>query len=101
LVFDIKGNHRLRIFENSIMRRIFEPKRDHMEECCRKLCNEKLHNFHFWPNIVRMIMLRMMRWAGHVAYMWRRGMRTGFWWESQNEKDHYEDLAVGGRIILK
>jgi hypothetical protein len=28
-------------------------------------------------------------------------MHTRFWWESQNEREHYEDLDVGGRIILK
>jgi hypothetical protein len=28
-------------------------------------------------------------------------MHTGFWRESQNKRDHYEDLHVGGGIILK
>jgi hypothetical protein len=28
-------------------------------------------------------------------------MHIGFWWESQKERDHYEDLDVGGRIILE
>jgi hypothetical protein len=40
-------------------------------------------------------------WAGHVARMARRGMHIGFWWESQKERDHKEDLDVGGRITLK
>jgi hypothetical protein len=30
-----------------------------------------------------------------------RGMHMGFWWGSQKERDHQEDLDVGGRIILK
>jgi hypothetical protein len=33
--------------------------------------------------------------------MGRGGMNTRFWWESQNERNHYEDLAVSGMIILK
>jgi hypothetical protein len=33
--------------------------------------------------------------------MGRRGMNIGYWWESQNERGHYEDQEVGGRIILK
>jgi hypothetical protein len=33
--------------------------------------------------------------------MGRRRMNIGIWWESQKETDHYEDLDVGGRIILK
>jgi hypothetical protein len=28
-------------------------------------------------------------------------MHTGFWWEGQKERDHYEDLDIGGSIILK
>jgi hypothetical protein len=31
----------------------------------------------------------------------RRGMHIGYWWQSQKEKDHLEDLNVGGRIIFK
>jgi hypothetical protein len=31
----------------------------------------------------------------------RRGMHIGFWWENQKKRDHYEDLYVGGRIILR
>jgi len=27
-------------------------------------------------------------------------MPTGFWWGNMRERDHLEDLAVGGRIIL-
>jgi hypothetical protein len=31
-----------------------------------------------------------------------RGVRNAqYWWESQMEKDHYEDQAIGGWIILK
>jgi hypothetical protein len=33
--------------------------------------------------------------------MGRRGMHVGFWWESQKERDHWEDLDAGGRIMLK
>jgi hypothetical protein len=48
-----------------------------------------------------MIKSRQMRWAEHVALMGRRGIYTWFWWESQMERNHYEDLDVGGTIILK
>jgi hypothetical protein len=42
-----------------------------------------------------------MRWTGHVARTARRRIHTGFCWESQKERDPYEDLDVGGRVILK
>jgi hypothetical protein len=33
--------------------------------------------------------------------MGRRRIHIGFWWQSQKERDHYEDLDVGGRIIIR
>jgi hypothetical protein len=50
---------------------------------------------------MRMFKSRRMRWAGHVARMGRRGMYKGYWWESQKDRDHWEDQDVGGWIILK
>jgi hypothetical protein len=44
-----------------------------------------------------MIKSRKRRWAGHVTGMGRRGMHIGFWWESQKEREHYEDLDVRGQ----
>jgi hypothetical protein len=48
-----------------------------------------------------MIKSRRMRWARPVTRMGRRGMDVGFWWEDQKERDYYEYLDIGGRIILK
>jgi hypothetical protein len=28
-------------------------------------------------------------------------MHIGYWWESQKERDHYEDQGVGGRTLLQ
>jgi hypothetical protein len=33
--------------------------------------------------------------------MGRRVMHIGYWWESEKERDHWEDQDVGGRTILK
>jgi hypothetical protein len=52
-----------------------------------KLQNEELHNFFPSPNIIRIVKSRMMKWVGCVARMERRGMCTGFWWESQEIKE--------------
>jgi hypothetical protein len=61
--------HRPRVFENRVLRRIFGPKRDEVIGCWRKLHNEELHNLYIPPSIIRTIKLRRMRWAGHVACM--------------------------------
>jgi hypothetical protein len=60
--------HRLRIFENRVLRRIFGPKREE-DGPWRKLHNDELHSLYSSPNIVRVIKSRRMRWAGHVARM--------------------------------
>jgi hypothetical protein len=89
------------VFENRVLRKIFGPKRDEMAEGWRKLHNEEFHNLYSLPSIITMIKSRRMRWAGHVARMWRRGMDIEYRWESQNEKNNMEDQDVGGWIILK
>jgi hypothetical protein len=82
--------------ENMALRRIFGPKRNEVTGGWRKLHNEELHNLYSSPSIIRMIESRRMIWAGHVARMGRRGMQIGYWWESQKERDHWEDQDVGG-----
>jgi hypothetical protein len=52
------------------------------------------------PSIIRIIMWRRMRWAGHVARMGRRWTLIGYLWESQRERENYEDQDVGWLIIL-
>jgi hypothetical protein len=61
--------HRLRVFENRVLRRIFGPNRDEMTGGWRKLHNEELHNLYEYvsPNIIRMTKSRRIRCAGHVA----------------------------------
>jgi hypothetical protein len=59
--------HRLRVFENRVLRRIFGPKSDEVTGECRKLHNKELHDLGFSPSLIRIIKPRRMRWAGHVA----------------------------------
>jgi hypothetical protein len=67
----------------------------------RKLHNKELRNLYSSPSIIRKIKSRRMKCAGHVARMRVKRKRMRFWWESHNKKDHYEDLDIGGRIILR
>jgi hypothetical protein len=57
------------MFERTVLRRIFGPKRDEVKGDWRKLHNEELHNLYSSPNIIRIIKSRRIRWAGHVARM--------------------------------
>jgi hypothetical protein len=95
----LREEHRLRVFENRVLRRIFGPKREE-NGSWRKLHNDELHRLYSSPNIVRVIKSRWMWWAGHVARMGRGEVFTGFWLGGPNVRDHWEDLGVGGRITL-
>jgi hypothetical protein len=56
LISDVKGGtHRLRVFENRVLRRIFGQKKDEVTGDWRKLHNEEFHNFYSLPSIIRMI----------------------------------------------
>jgi len=59
------------MFENWVLRIIFGPKRDEVTGERRKLHNEELNDLYCSPSIVRAIISRGMRWAGHVARMGR------------------------------
>jgi hypothetical protein len=69
----LKEEHRLRVFENRVLRKIFGPKREE-DGSWRKLHNGELHNLYSSPIIFRVIKSRRMRWAGHGA---RMGEGTG------------------------
>jgi len=60
---------KLRVFENMVLRRTFGPRRDEVTGEWRRLHNEELNGLYSSPNIVQVIKLRRMRWAGHVAHM--------------------------------
>jgi hypothetical protein len=63
----LREEHRLRVFANRVLRRIFGPKRDEVTGGWRKLHNEELHNLYSSPSIIRMIKSRSVRWAGCVV----------------------------------
>jgi hypothetical protein len=59
----LREEHRMKAFENRLLRTISGPKREEIIGGWRKLHSEELHKS------------RKMRW-------------TGFWWESQKERQH-------------
>jgi len=60
----LREEHRLRVFENRVLKRMFGPKRDEVTRECRKLHNDELNNLYSSPNIawvIKVIKSRRMR----------------------------------------
>jgi hypothetical protein len=68
----LREEHRLRVFENRVLRRIFGSKRDEVTGERRKLHNEELHDLYSLPSVIRIIKSRRMSWAGHVERMGKK-----------------------------
>jgi hypothetical protein len=58
LAVTLREEHRLRVFENRVLRRIFGPKRDKVMGEWRKLHSEELHNLYSSPDIIRQVKSR-------------------------------------------
>jgi hypothetical protein len=96
----LKEEHRLRVLENRVFRKIFGPKMEE-DRSWRKLHDDELHDLYSSPNIVRVIKSRKMRWTGHVARMGEGRGAYRVLVGRLKARDHWEDLGVGGRITLK
>ena len=83
----LSEEHRQRVLENRVLRRIFGPKRDEVTGEWRKLHKKELNELYSSPNIVRVIKSRRTKWVGHVARM--------------VVERHWGDPGVDGRIILR
>jgi hypothetical protein len=59
--------HRLRSFENRVLRKIFGLKRDEVMGGWRKLHNKELRDLYHSSSIIRIIMSRRIWWVEHVV----------------------------------
>jgi hypothetical protein len=73
----------MRLFGNSVLRRIFEPKRDEVAGEWRKLHNEELKDLYSSPHIFRVIISRRMRWTGMEE---RRGVYRVLLWKPEGQR---------------
>ena len=103
------------MFDNTVLMRIFGPKRDEVTGEWRKLHNEGINDLYSSSNIVRVIKSRV-RWAGHVARMGERrdeyrvlvGKPAGkrplgrprHRWED-NIKTDFQEVGCGGMEWIK
>jgi hypothetical protein len=93
----LREEHRLRVFENRVLRGIFGPKRDEIRGELRKLHNGEFHSLYSSPDIIRQIKSRRMRWAGRVARM-GEGRNV---YRDLVGKPKKRPLGVGGRMGSK
>ena len=82
----LREEHGLRVFENRVLRRIFQPKKDEVTGEWRKIQTEDLTDLYSSPNITQVIKSRRMRWVGHVAYMVERRVAYRVWVGKPEEK---------------
>jgi hypothetical protein len=90
--------HRLKVSENRVLRRIFGPKRVQVTGSWSKLYNEELHNV--FSSDISVIKSRRMRFTRHVACMGR--LRNAYTTSvaKPRGREHFEVLSVGVRMIL-
>jgi hypothetical protein len=60
----LREEHRLKVFENKVLRKMFDPKRDEVMGGWSKLHNEELHDLYSSPSKIRVIKSRRMRFGG-------------------------------------
>jgi hypothetical protein len=110
----LREEHRLRVFENRMLRTVSGPKRDEVMGEWRNLHSGELHNLYSSPKIIRQIKSRRMSWAGHVAckgegrnvYKVLVGKPEGerplerprHRWEDKLKLDHRETIWRGGGV---
>jgi len=87
----LREEHRLRVFENRVLRRVFGPKRDEVTGEWWKLHNEELNDLYCSPSIFRVIKSR--RWTGHVACNVHNSWNTLY-------KLHYNPQHVSSSTLL-
>ena len=69
LSLTLREEHRLRVFDNKVLRKIFGAKRDEITGELRKLHNAELYALYSSPSIIRSLKSRLLRWAGHLGRM--------------------------------
>jgi hypothetical protein len=96
-----REEHRLRVFENRVLRRIFGPKKYEVTKECRKWHNGELHNLCSSPITIRQVKSKGMRWAGHVSRVREDRILYKVLVESPKGRGHSEERGVDGRTGCK
>jgi hypothetical protein len=82
----LREEHRLRVFENSVLKRIFGPKRDGIIWRWRKLYNAKIHNVRSSSDVTKTMKSKRVRWTGMLHAREKRDGYWNFWNEKLKER---------------
>jgi hypothetical protein len=94
----LREEHRMRVFENRVLRRIFGPTGEDVTGEWRKMHSWDHLKLYSSPDIIRQIKSRRMRWAGHVPRMEEIKKCTRIRWERSKERDHPADQISDGSL---
>jgi hypothetical protein len=95
-----REEHRLRDFENRVLRKISGPKREEYGSWSN-LYNDEIHDLYSSPNIFRVVKSRRMRWLDMWHALGMGEVLTGFLLGGPKARDPWEDLGVGRRITSR
>ena len=90
----------MRMFENRVLRNVFETKRDEVTADWKILHNEKFHKFYSSTITFQVMKSRKRLWAVHGALMWGRRVAYRVVVGKQRESGH-EEVYVDRKLILK
>jgi hypothetical protein len=95
LVPHIEGGIWLRMFQNRVLRRIFDLTRDKVPGDGSELNNEEHNHMHSSPNII------WKNEMGRACSMYDVEVHTGFCWGNLRGREHLEHPGEDERIILR
>jgi len=91
----LREEHRLRLFDNMVLKTIFRLKRDEVTGEWRRIHKGKVYNLYTSPNIIRVIKSRRTRWPGHVERLWEMRAAYMVLVGRPEGRNHLEDLRDG------
>jgi hypothetical protein len=89
------------VFDNRVLRKTFELKREKVKGDLRKLRTEKLHDLYSSPGMIRVIKIKDNEMGSHVECMGEKKNACRALAENLKERIYLEDLGVDKKIILK
>jgi hypothetical protein len=99
----LREEHRLRVFQNMVLRKIFGPEKEEVRGEWRKFHYEELQDLYFSRNIIRCEGINKTEMGAKCCTYGGEGtyVHTGLWQGNVRKFDHLENLGMDGRIILK